>query len=526
MTPRRAPASAGSVTLVGAGPGDPGLLTLRGLGALRSADAVVYDRLVASEILDFLSPDAERIYAGKATGRHAMRQEDINTALIRLAREGKNVVRLKGGDPFLFGRGGEECEALASAGIGFEVVPGVTSAIAGPAAAGIPVTHREMAASVAIVTAHEASGGAGVRLDWDALARIDTVVLLMGVDRLAEATNALMRAGRPRGTPAAVVASATLPSQRTVVGTLGTIAAEARRGGITPPAVTVVGDVASLRERFGGWDTRPLSGVSCLVTRTREQASELSGVLRELGADVVEAPSIRVEPPRAWTTVDRAIAALARGTYDWTIFTSANGVRIFFGRLGELRLDARAFGGVQVAAIGTGTAAVLAAEGIRAELVPDSFTTEAVGVAFPAGAGRVLLARADVGEPGLEEAITAKGWHCDRVVVYRLRSVARLETSVRKRVIAGDIDVLTFASGGTVHAFMSLLGTRPPPSVKVACIGPVTAKAAREVGLRVDAIADEHTISGLAAATVAAAAKGPRREKRKMSVSPSRTKRR
>jgi uroporphyrinogen III methyltransferase/synthase len=485
---------------------------MRGLAALRAADVVVYDRLVAPELLD-LAPGAERIFAGKSARRHAMTQVQINRLLVRRAVAGDTVVRLKGGDPFLFGRGGEEAEQLVAARIPVEVVPGVTSAIAGPAAAGIPVTHRDWAASVAIATAHEAPGKAGSRLDWVALARADTTVLLMGVERLAGAAEALIKAGKKRSTPAAVIANATYPSQRTVTAPLSRIAAAARRAGIEPPAITVVGEVARLREVLGGWDTRPLSGKRVLVTRTREQASELSAVLRELGADVVEAPAIRVEPPRAWTLVDRAVARLGDDRYDWVVFTSANGVATFWRRLGAVRADARLFGVTRVAAVGAGTASALRARGIEPDLVPPTFTTEAIGKAFPRGHGRVLLARADKTEPGLVEALRAKGWTTERVTVYRLRPVARLAPAVRRAVVDGEIDVLTFASGGTVRAFMRLLRGRPHRRTKIACIGPVTARAAKQAGLRVDAVAREHTIPGLAAAAVKAIAPAKMRKR-------------
>lgn len=498
----------GTVYLIGAGPGDPGLITVRGLAALRSAQVVVYDRLgVSPALLDFAPPGTELVFAGKSARRHAMTQAQINRLLVSRARSGKSVVRLKGGDPFVFGRGGEEAEALASVGIPFEVVPGVTSATAGPAAAGIPVTHRDWAASVAIATAHEAPGKAGSRLDWEALARADTVVLLMGVERLPEVAAALIAAGKRRSTPAAVIASATLPSQRTVTAPLSRIATAAGRAGIEPPAITVVGDVVRLREALGGWDTRPLSRARVLVTRTREQAGELAAVLRELGADVVEAPAITVAPPRSWTSVDRAVRRLREGGYAWAVFTSANGVRFFFARLRAVRLDARAFGNTKVAAVGAGTAEALRAYGIHPDLVPATFTTEAIGRVFPRGKGPVLLSRADKTEPGLENALRAKGWTPDRVTVYRLRSVTRMEPAVRRAVLAGEIDVLTFASGGTVRAFMRLLRGKPHRRTLIACIGPVTARAAKEAGLRVDAVAREHTIPGLAAAASGAFAK-------------------
>lgn len=508
MSRRSPPRPPGTVYLVGAGPGDPGLITVRGLAAIRSAQVIVHDRLgVSPELLGFAPAGAELVFAGKSARKHAMTQAHINRLLVSRARAGKTVVRLKGGDPFLFGRGGEEAEALAAAGVPFEVVPGVTSAIAGPASAGIPVTHRDWAASVAVATAHEAPGKAGSRLDWVGLARADTVVLLMGVERLPEAAAALIAAGKSRSTPAAVIASATLPSQRTVSAPLGRIAAAARRAGVEPPAITVVGDVVRLRETLGGWDTRPLSGARVLVTRTREQAGELAGVLRELGADVIEAPAIKVEPPASWTRVDQAVRKLRDGAFSWVAFTSANGVRFFAARLRAAHLDARAFGLVRVAAVGTGTADALRALGIEPDLIPPAFTTEAIGKAFPRGSGRVLLARADKTEPGLEDALRSKGWTPDRVTVYRLRQVARLDPAVRRAVLAGEIDILTFASGGTVRAFMKLLRGKPNRRTLVACIGPVTARAAKQAGLRVDAIAGEHTIPGVAAAAARAYAK-------------------
>jgi uroporphyrinogen III methyltransferase/synthase len=505
----------GSVSLVGAGPGDPGLITVRGLALLRGADVVVYDRLGVAGVIGLARPDAELVYVGKQRGKHARTQKEINRTLVRAARAGKMVVRLKGGDPFVFGRGGEEAEALAAAGIPFEVVPGVTSAVAGPAAAGIPVTHRDLAASVVFATAHEATGKAGERLDWRALAAVDTVVLLMGVERLPAAVDALIKAGKPGVTSAAVIQDATLPSQRTVTAPLSKIAGVAARARIRPPAITVVGDVVGLREVLGGWDTRPLSGVRVLVTRTREQASELSSILRELGAEIVEAPAIRIEPLRSWAAVDRAVVRLRDGAYEWVVFTSANGVRAFAGRLREAGLDARAFATAKIASVGPGTTEALAGLGLKPDLVPPTFTTQAVGKAFPRGSGRVLLARADKVEPGLDEAIAAKGWTVDRLVAYRLMGQSSMPADIRRAILGGEIDVLTFASGGTVRAFARLLRGKPPAGTKVVCIGPVTAKAARAAGLRVARVADPHTIPALAAAVVEAAGSRSRHRTRR-----------
>ena len=469
---------------------------------LRGADVVVYDRLGAGALIGFARADAKMIYVGKQPKQHTKTQAEITRILVQEARAGRSVVRLKGGDPFVFGRGGEEAEALAEAGIPFEVVPGITSAIAGPAAAGIPVTHRDAAASVAIATAHEAPGKAGSRIDWRALAGADTAVLLMGVERLAGVARALIDAGKPASTPAAVIQDATLPTMRTVTAPLSKIASVAERAGIRPPAITVVGDVVSLRDVLGGWDTRPLSGKRVLVTRTREQASELSAILSELGAEVIEAPAIRVEPPSSFGSVDKAVTRLANGEYAWVVFTSANGVRAFASRLRAAGLDARAFSSTNVAAVGPGTAETLGAIGIVPDLIPPSFTTEAVGTAFPRGKGRVLLARADKVEPGLDDVIAAKGWTVERLVAYRLKGQTSMARDVRKAILEGEIDVLTFASGGTVRAFMKLLKGKPPAKTRVVCIGPVTAKAARAAGLRVSAVAGIHTIPGLVAALV------------------------
>ena len=506
---RRPRTTLGSVALVGAGPGDPGLITVRGLALLRGADVVVYDRLGAAALIGFARADAKMIYVGKQPKQHTKTQAQITRILVREARAGRSVVRLKGGDPFVFGRGGEEAEALAQAGIPFEIVPGITSAIAGPAAAGIPVTHRDAAASVAIATAHEAPGKAGSRLDWRALAGADTAVLLMGVERLAGVARALIDAGKPASTPSAVIQDATLPTMRTVTGPLEKIASVAERAGIRPPAITVVGDVVGLRDVLGGWDTRLLSGKRVLVTRTREQASELSAILSELGAEVIEAPAIQVEPPASFAKLDAAISRLAASAYAWIVFTSANGVRAFVSRLRAAGLDARAFGSANVAAVGPGTAEALAGVGIVADLVPPSFTTEAIGQALPKGKGRVLLARADKVEPGLDTALAEKGWSVDRLVAYRLKGQTSMPREVRNAVLDGEIDVLTFASGGTVRAFMKLLKGRPPAATKVVCIGPVTAKAARAAGLKVSAVARTHTIPGLVAAVVDV--EGPKR---------------
>ncbi|HEX9774614.1 MAG TPA: uroporphyrinogen-III C-methyltransferase [Actinomycetota bacterium] len=510
MDTRRARgAAAGSVALVGAGPGDRGLITVRGHALLRAADVVVHDRLVPGSILAAARPDALVIDAGKRPGAPARAQAAIARALIRHARAGRTVVRLKGGDPFVFGRGGEEAEALARAGIPFEVVPGVSSAFAGPAAAGIPVTHRGLASSVVVATATGARG----EVDWDAIAAADTAVVLMGLERLTDVAASLMAAGVPRARPVAVVQDATLPTQRTVTGPLSAIAHRAARAGLRSPAVIVVGRVAGLRAVIGGWDTRPLSGRRVLVTRSREQASELSGTLLELGAEVVEAPALEVLAPASWSSLDRGIVAVAGGRADWAVFTSANGVRSFWRRLAAAGLDARSLAGARVAAVGPGTASELARCGVKADLVPPSFTTAALAAAFPKGPGRAILVRVTGAPRALDDALRAKGWTVARASAYRIRGARSMPAAVRRAVQAGEIDVLTFASSGTVRAFMAALRGKPGRGSKIACIGPETARAARAAGLRVHAVADPHTIPALAAAVVGLV--GPRPARRR-----------
>ncbi|MBW1992326.1 MAG: uroporphyrinogen-III C-methyltransferase, partial [Deltaproteobacteria bacterium] len=341
----------GKVYLVGAGPGDPGLITVKGLQLLHRAEVIIYDQLASPDLLTAARPEAQLIYVGKKAGAHALPQEDINRLLIDKAREGKTVVRLKGGDPFVFGRGGEEAEALAAAGIPFEVVPGVTAAVAVPACAGIPVTHRGLASLVTLVTGHEDPAKPESAIPWDILARTQgTLVFLMGVKNLAENCRRLLEGGRAPHTPAAVIQSGTLPDQRTVTGTLADIAAKAREADLRPPAVLVVGEVVALRERLNWWETRPLWGRVAVVTRTREQASALVELLAEAGARCLEVPTLEILPPEDFSPLDAALERLPE--YDWIIFTSANGVKAFMARLFDRKLDVRALGQAKLAAIG------------------------------------------------------------------------------------------------------------------------------------------------------------------------------
>jgi uroporphyrinogen III methyltransferase/synthase len=475
-----------TVYLVGAGPGDPGLLTVRGAELLAAAHVVVYDRLAAASMLDLVPVDAERVYVGKGPGQVELTQEEINALLVDRGRAGLEVVRLKGGDPFVFGRGGEEAEALMAAGVPFEVVPGVTSAIAAPAYAGIPVTHRGLATSVTIVTGHEDPAKGRTDTDWHALARTGgTLVILMGAGHWTEIAAQLLDGGLAATTPVAAVRWGTRAEQQTVRGTLGNADALT----INPPSAIVVGDVAALD--FGWFEQRPLFGRTIVVTRAREQASELRDRLHALGAEVLELPSIALQP------IDFTVPDLAQ--FAWLVFTSANGVAAFFHRLDG---DARSLAGLSVAAIGPGTAGALRARGVRADLVPERFVAESLVDAFPAGPGRVLLARAETARDVLPDGLADKGWQVDVLAVYRTVQ-AEPDHEALERVRSGAVDAVTFTSSSTVTNFCDLVGDFAGPQPLVACIGPVTAQTAKERGLRIDAVAEEHTIDGLVSTLLA-----------------------
>ena len=477
-----------TVFLVGAGPGDPGLLTRRGEELLRGADVVVFDRLASRVLLDLAPVEAERIDVGKAPGRAAMTQDEINAVLVDRGGKGLAVVRLKGGDPFVFGRGGEEAEALIAAGVPFEVVPGVTSAIAAPAYAGIPVTHRGVSTHVTIVTGHEDPTKDGSDTDWDALARIGgTLVILMGAGRLTDIAKALIAGGRAPSTPVAAVRWGTHPTQRTTRSTLDAIADL----GIEPPSAIVVGDVAALD--FTWFEQRPLFGRTVVVTRAREQASELRTRLAALGAEVIELPAIEIEP------LDFALPDLA--SYRWIVFTSANGVDAFFDRgLSPIGFDARAFSGMRIAAIGPGTADALERRGLRVDLLPERFVAESLLDAFPAGSVRILLARAETARDVLPEGLQAKGYTVDVLAVYRTVQAA-VDPDALARVRAGDVDAITFTSSSTVTNFCDAVGDwKAAPTV--VSIGPVTTATAESKGLTVAAEADPHTIDGLVDALI------------------------
>ena len=484
-----------TVYLVGAGPGDPGLLTRRGAELLAKADVVVHDRLSASELLDLAPAHAERIDVGKAPKHHRMTQEQINALLVERGLAGQMVVRLKGGDPFVFARGSEEAQALIEAGVAFEVVPGITSALAVPAYAGIPVTQRFSSTSFTVVTGHEDPSSGDGTVDWDAVARVGgTIVILMGVGRWPQIAGRLMAAGRSPDTPAAAVRWGTRPVQHTTRATLATLADHR----LEAPSVIVVGHVAA--EDLSWYEGRPLFGRKVVVTRARSQASALSDRLRDLGADVVESPAIAVvDPADGGSALQAALSDLR--DLDWLVFTSPNGVDRAFAFLP----DARVLAGVRVAAVGTGTADALADRRIVADLVPPRFVAEGLAEVFPAppeGGGRVLLATAEAARSILPDGLRAAGWNVD--VVHAYRTVPVIPDAATLAEIDGA-DAVTFTSSSTVTNFCAVVGADRVPPV-VASIGPITSATARDLGLSVTVEAGPHTIDGLVDALVAALA--------------------
>jgi uroporphyrinogen III methyltransferase/synthase len=579
----------GKVCLVGAGPGDPGLITVAGLQRLKEADIIVYDRLISEVLLKEAGVEAELIFVGKVAG-DSHDQDAINRLLIEKALEGKRVVRLKGGDPFVFGRGGEEAEALRAVGIHFEVVPGVTSAVAVPAYAGIPVTHRGLASTFAVITGHEDPEKPESSIDWPKLATaVDTLVFLMGTKTLPDIVDKLVANGRSPDTPAAVIRWGTTPEQRTVVGTLADIVSRVEEAGITPPAITIVGKVVRLRKKLSWFEDRPLFGKRVLITRTRRQASVLSRLLAEEGAIPIELPAIEIKPEHDEDKVDAAMETLRAGEYAWTVFTSANAVEVWFGLVQENGYDARIFGHTNVAAIGPATAKSLAQYGILADLVPDEFVAESLVESLGArlktgkrpiamlpgsevedtdalaafvdalhreslqgdrerrtadgrasGPMRILIPRAESARPELVEGLRSAGAEVDEVTLYRAAVPSVAEgPSPQQHALSllrdGAIDIITFTSSSTVRNLAAMFNGDLPVILSdearpvilsddhararndivsrrnpggeaasarrgrplVACIGPITAKTAEELGLPVDIVASEYTVEGL-----------------------------
>jgi uroporphyrinogen III methyltransferase/synthase len=512
--------SEGVVYLVGAGPGDPGLITVRGARLLERAEIVVYDYLSNPRLLSYC-PQAEPIYVGKKAAQHSMTQEQINALLVEHGRAGRRVVRLKGGDPFVFGRGGEECEALANAGVRFEVVPGITAAIGAPAYAGIPVTHRDFNSSFTFITGHEkeeeykdpqakARGDAAVGasdLDWGVIARLPCVAFYMGVKSLPRICARLVEHGMSPDTPAAAIRWGTMAQQRTIVGTVADLARRVEDAQLKPPALTIIGKVVSLRPMMNWFEARPLFGQTIVVTRTRQQASDLSDQLAALGADVIEAPTIELAPPADRRAVDDVLARAA--SFDWIVFTSANGVRFARQRLFETGRDVRALGQARLAAIGDATAAAIEEHfAIRPDLCPPRFVAEALADEFAArnevAGKRFLLLRADIARPVLRERLQQGGAaEVLDLPVYETKIAAALPPALTDVIDAGTVDWVTFTSSSTARNFATLLGPdyrQKLAKVRLASIGPITTQTLAELGLSPAVQADEFNIAGLVTA--------------------------
>jgi len=501
----------GTVYLVGAGPGDAGLLTLRGAELLRRADVVIYDLLVNPELLRLARKDCELISRGK---RQDMPQEKLNALMIAKAGEGKCVVRLKGGDPYIFGRGGEEAEALAAARVSFEVVSGVSSISAALNAAGIPLTHRDHCSNFTVFTGHEGEGKTTSSLDFDQIARTSgTKVILMGVTHIGEVTQALLARGVAPKTPVAIVQWGTMGNQKSVVGTLATIEGIAAHENISPPAVTVIGGVVSLRGKLNWFESRPLFSQRIVVTRAREQAAELTHRLTGLGAEVLEIPTIKIAPPTRLDMI--ADALLELNSYDWLVFTSPNGVTAFFEIFFKAFQDMRDIGGVRIAAVGPGTAAKLRELHLQVDLMPE----EALGIKVAAAFKKfetienlkICLLRAEVANPDLPQALEALGAIVDDIAVYRTVAETDDATGAGAKLLADGADWITFTSGSTAEYFHARFDLpallKRLPQVKVASIGPETSKAIKALGLEPAIEAKQHTIEGLVAALLKAARK-------------------
>jgi uroporphyrinogen III methyltransferase/synthase len=493
------------VYLVGAGPGDPGLFTLRGRELLERAEVVIYDYLANEELLKLAPPQAEKIYVGKKGGDHTVPQKGINEILVEKGRDHR-VVRLKGGDPFVFGRGGEEAQELVAHGIPFEVVPGVTAAVAVPAYAGIPLSHRDYTASMAFVTGHEREDTDDSKIEWEKLSTaVGTLVFFMGVRNLPEICRNLVAHGRAPQTPVAVIRWGTTPEQRTVVGTLEDIAERVRAAQLKPPAITIVGEVVQLRKELNWFEARPLFGRRIVITRAREQASDFKALLADLGAHCIEFPTIEIAPPPSWEPLDSAIGRLS--SYHWTVFTSVNGVRCFMERLNAAGLDVRDFKGIKVAAIGPSTAEALEKRGLKPDLVPKEYKAEAVleGLAGENLKGRrFLMPRAMVARDVLPDTLREWGVEVDVVPAYQTVLPSAMSADILEMLRAGAIDCITFTSSSTVSNFFSLFDRDEILArlrdVAVASIGPITSQTAREHGLKIDIQPKDYTIKALAQA--------------------------
>ncbi|MCX7711187.1 MAG: uroporphyrinogen-III C-methyltransferase [Clostridia bacterium] len=504
----------GKVYIMGVGPGDYKLLTLKAVESIKKADVIVYDRLVNTKILSFAKKDAELVYVGKMPDYHIVPQDAINKILLEKASEGKTVARVKGGDPFVFGRGGEEAEYLYEHGIEFEIIPGISSAIAVPAYAGIPVTHRDYCSSLHIITGHERPDKEESSLDFAALAKLDgTLIFLMGIKNLSNIAEGLIKHGKSGATPAAVIERGTTHNQRSVVGTLADIAAVASAAGISSPAVTVIGEVVHLKSKLEWVKPGKLAGKSVIITRAREQASKLVERIEELSGEAIEFPVIKIAEPEDYSLFDHALEQVEH--YQWLVFTSVNGVESFFKRMRLKKTDIRRLAGIKLCAVGEATAEKLYDMGFNVDFVPESFTTENLLKGLLERVSpkeKVLLARADIANPILSKGLSSNQIEFDEITVYRTLIESTDRNGIINRFIVGSIDFITFTSSSTVSNFVTILGKENLNEIekaKVVCIGPVTAKTAEELGVKVDAIADAYTIEGLVDKLVELAEESP-----------------
>jgi len=495
----------GKVFLIGAGPGDPGLLTLKGRDVLSRADVVVHDALINPRILDWTRPGATRIFVGKRGGHHTMEQSKINALLLRQARRGRRVARLKGGDPFLFGRGSEEALYLAQHRIPFEVIPGVTAASGAAAYAGIPLTDRSLGSMVTLVTGHEGLGKADALVEWSRISRKSTLVIYMGLEQLPVITDRLLHLNWDPRTPAAIVRWASTSSQITLEGTLDTIADQAQKASLKSPVIILIGRVASLRRSLRWFDTKPLFGKKIVITRAADQAHEFAWLLEDAGAEVFSFPTIQVLPPQSWGPVDQAIRRLA--LYDWILFTSVNGVTFFFSRLKEIGGDIRDLKGIRIGAIGPKTAARLEALGLRVDLFPGEYRAEALADALGNVKGqKVLLARAQEARDVLPDTLSARGASVTIASVYQTIKVRRVSADLKRRLLGGEMDAVTFTSSSTVDGFMLHFNARERKRIfektRAAAIGPITAQTLKTYDIRPAIRAPRYTIESLAKALV------------------------
>lgn len=497
----------GYVYLVGAGPGDIGLITVKGLDCIKRADVIVYDRLANPRLLSYARPDAKYIYVGKTPDHHTLKQEEINQVLVDEALKGQIVTRLKGGDPYVFGRGGEEGETLRAAGVPFEVVPGITSAIAVPSYAGIPVTHRHLTSSFTVITGHEDPLKASSQINWQRLAEDPgTLIFLMGVGHLKEIVHQLVSCGKSDATPIALIRWGTRPEQQVVVGTLATIVEDVARARLTSPAIIIVGEVVTMRDTLSWFEHKPLFGQRILVTRAREQASVFSQMIEEAGGEAWEAPTIAIDSALDTPALKDAVAKA--GSYDWIIFTSVNGVRAFFDCLKAQKLDIRSLGAAKICAIGPKTREALEEKGLLVAAMPEKFVAESVIECLKpllAPGEKILLPRSDLARQVLVDTLTDMGMTVDEVIAYRTKKVDRFNDEILEKLRDNSIHIVTFTSSSTVKNFMALVGdTALLEGVKLASIGPVTTKTLAEFGLTPDIEATDYTIKGLYDAIVKA----------------------